>query len=87
MINKRQQDFLDVLTQSIGIVALALQKTGVTRTEYDSWMDNIFFKEKVKEIEESSIDFVENQLMKEIQGGNVQAITFYLKNKAKKRGY
>jgi hypothetical protein len=87
MITDKQEKFIQTLSQSLGIVSLALQKTDVKRSEYDKWMDNIFFKEAVKEVHETSIDFVENQLMKEIQGGNITAITYYLKTKGKKRGY
>jgi len=87
MITDKQEKFIQTLSQSLGIVSLALQKTDVKRSEYDKWMDNIFFKEAVKEVSETSVDFVENQLMKEIQGGNITAITFYLKTKGKKRGY
>ena len=87
MITKEQAEFLDVLEKSLGVVSLALQKTGVKRSEFNEWLENIFFKERFMDTRESSIDYVENQLMKQINDGNIQAITFYLKTIGKERGY
>lgn len=87
MLNKEQLEFLAVLEQSLGVVSLALKKTGVRRETYEDWCDNIFFTERVVEIDETSVDYVENQLLKQIEKGNISAITFYLKTKGKNRGY
>lgn len=87
MINKEQEDFLTTLEQSLGNITIALKKSGIERDLYESWLENIFFKERIKQINESSLDFVEQQLMKQIQEGNVAAITYFLKTKGKKRGY
>jgi hypothetical protein len=87
MLTKEQTDFLVVLKQSMGIVSIALQQTGLDREMYEEWKDNIFFNDKLKMIKETSIDFVENKLMNEIKDGNVSAITFYLKTIGKDRGY
>tara|TARA_R110000822_G_scaffold95196_7_gene217852 strand:+ start:790 stop:1056 length:267 start_codon:yes stop_codon:yes gene_type:complete len=87
MITKTQEDFLEVLKGSLGVVSVALQKTGTPYSEYKLWLENVFFKGHVKDVEETSIDYVENQLMKQIQEGNTSAITFYLKTKGKNRGY
>jgi hypothetical protein len=87
MITKRQEDFLRVLQQSLGVVGLALQQTNVSRDEYDEWLEDMEFEQKIKEIDDLSLDYVENQLLKLIQQGELSAITYYLKTKGKKRGY
>ena len=86
-MDKRQITFLDTLNKSLGVLTLALQQSGVRKHEYDDWMQEMEFEEKVNEIQESSLDFVENQLMKLIREGDMTAITFYLKTKGKHRGY
>ena len=87
MLTDEQLNFLNVLKQSMGIVSVALQNTGISRETYEEWSDNIFFKDKLKLVKETSIDFVENKLMNEIKDGNISAITFYLKTIGKDRGY
>lgn len=86
-MTKQQEEFLRVLQQSLGIVGLALQQTNVSRDEFDDWMLEFEFEQKVKEVGELSVDYVENQLLKLIQQGELSAITFYLKTKGKNRGY
>lgn len=87
MLNEEQELFLKVLKDSMGIVSIALQQTGVEREEYEEWSENIFFKDELRRVKETSIDFVENKLMNEIRDGNISAITFYLKTMGKDRGY
>ena len=87
MLTKEQKEFLLVLENNLGIVSLALQEYNIDKNTYDEWCRNIFFIEKVNEIDETSLDYVENQLLKLIGEGNISAITFYLKTKGKKRGY
>lgn len=86
-VSIKQQDFLNLLESSLGVVSVALDKTNTTKEEYDEWMDNVTFSRKVDEIKDKSLDYVENQLMREINKGNLQAITYYLKTKGKHRGY
>src|SRR5690606_5307349 len=45
------------------------------------------FAEAVNEINEVSLDFVESTLFKLIAKGNVAATIFFLKTRAKRRGY
>ena len=87
MINEEEEEFLEALEQALGNMSVALKKTGYTRDHIKQWKKNIFFNKKVEEINEMSIDYVEDQLIKEIREGNVNAITFYLKTKGKSRGY
>lgn len=87
MLSDKQNDFLSVLNTSLGIIGLALQNTNVTRDELNEWLDNYEFKLKYDEITDVTLDYVENQLIKQIKEGNINAITFYLKTKGKKRGF
>jgi hypothetical protein len=87
MISQEQEEFLNVLEQSLGIFSVAQQKTGVSSETLVKWRKNIFFEERVKKINDICADYVENQLLKQIREGNTSAITFYLRTKVKHRGY
>ena len=86
-LTKEQKEFLRILKNALGITSLAIQEYGIKKTEYEEWLDNPIFEEEVNKIGEMTLDFVENQLIKEIRNGNMQAIQYYLKTKGKKRGY
>ena len=86
-LTREQKDFLDYLRQSLGVVTIALQASGIKRDTYEDWLENPLFEEEVEKVDAYSIDFVENQLIKEIRNGNMSAIQYYLKTKAKDRGY
>jgi hypothetical protein len=86
-MTEKQEIFLEVLTKSMGIVSLALEKGDIERTEYEVWLRNNDFKKRVEEINETSLDFVENKLLKKIKDDDLGAIQFYLKTKGKNRGY
>lgn len=87
MISEQQEEYLQVLEQSLGIVSVAQQKTGVDNETLKKWNKNIFFQQRVKKVDDICTDYVENQLLKQIREGNTQAITFYLRTKGKHRGY
>jgi len=82
-----QKIFLDVLEKTMGNVTLALEKTKYTRDNFDDWMGDILFSIMIQEVNEKTIDYVENKLIQEINKGNLTAIQFYLKTKGKNRGY
>jgi hypothetical protein len=86
-LSEKQELFLDLLEKSLGVVSLALQKSEISKEDYDNWMKNQAFKKRVDNINELSIDFVENKLLKKIQNDDLNAIQFYLKTKGKRRGY
>lgn len=87
MITELQEVFLQELRENLGVVSKALSKVNVNREEYNGWLNNKEFKQRVDEVNELSIDFVENKLLAQIQKGDLGAIQFYLKTKGKKRGY
>jgi len=56
--------------------------TNISRTE-----DFATVKAAYEEANERTIDMVEGQLLTQIKRGNITAIIFFLKTKAKHRGY
>lgn len=84
----RQQKFLDSLVACHGIVSDAARKAGVSAEVPYSWMaEDPDFKAKVAEAKEIAIDFVESSLFRQIQKEVPASTIFFLKTRAKHRGY
>lgn len=84
--NKRL--LLEALEKHLGIVTPACKEVGMSRdTFYRYYKTDAEFKAKVDEINEVTIDFVENQLLKQIKNGSERSILFYMKYKGRGRGY
>lgn len=80
--------FVEALKSSRGIIKTACEQVGICRQTYYEWCAaDVNFKQQVDAVTEIQIDFVESKLVEAIDNVNVQAITFYLKTKGKKRGY
>ena len=86
-LSSEQEHFLQTMEKSLGILSVALQKAEVSRTDYESWLDNKEFTRRLEIVKETAVDYVENKLLTKINNGDLQAIQYYLKTKAKKRGY
>lgn len=85
---KKKKQFLEQLQNSHGIVAIACDSINISRRCYYAWKEtDPDFKKRVDEIEERTIDFAESKLLSNINSGDTTAIIFYLKCKAKDRGY
>jgi len=87
-LSKNQTAFLKALGDCFGIVSKAAHMCGQARQNHYNWMDSM--PEYAKEYEaicDDRIDFVEDQLINNISNGDTTAIIFFLKTKAKKRGY
>lgn len=83
-----KQKLLNALEESHGVVTTACSKAGVSRgAYYKIWNADEKFRQQVEEIQEAAIDFVESELFKQIKEGNITGQIFYLKTKAKHRGY
>ena len=83
-----KSSLLKALKKALGVVTTACLNSGCSReTFYKYCKDDAAFKTKVDDISNIAIDFVESQLHKQIQGGSTAATIFYLKTKAKHRGY
>lgn len=79
---------LEALEQSLGVVTTALKKVDLTRGTFYRWLqEDSEFAERVRTIQDITLDFAESQLFKQIKDGNTTATIFYLKTKGKGRGY
>lgn len=79
---------IESLVKTLGIVTTAVKLAKISRDTHYSWMkDDPEYKAAVEDVDNIAIDFVESQFHKRIQAGDTVACIFYLKTKAKKRGY
>lgn len=84
----KKKAMLDALRKTLGIVSLAAKKVGVTRQTHYNWLKaDAQYRVEVENILEEEKDFAESHLHQLIQNGNPAATIFYLKTKAKDRGY
>ena len=68
--------------------AEACRATGVNRSTVWRWAkEDKAFAETVWEIEESVLDVAEAKLAEMVRAGNLQAVKFLLRSKARERGY
>ena len=85
---KNKDKVIDALERSLGIVTPACKEVGISRETFYRWYrEDINFKKKVDDINEITLDFAENQLLKKIKEGSERSILFYMKYKARQRGY
>lgn len=85
---KTKEKLLQALERSLGIVTPACKEVGISRnTFYTYYKEDPDFKAAVDDINEVTLDFAENQLLKKIKEGSERSILFYMKYKARKRGY
>jgi hypothetical protein len=79
---------LEALEKSLGIVTSACKVVDISRETHYRWLrEDAEYKAAVDSIADVAIDFAESQLHKQIKEGNSTATIFFLKTKAKKRGY
>lgn len=85
-INKKAM--IEALEKSLGIVTTACRSVGISRETHYRWLkEDKVYKKACKDIENVALDFAESCLHKQIQKGNPLSTMFYLKCKAKSRGY
>lgn len=85
---EKKEKMLEALEYNLGIVAQSCKNAGVSRAAHYKWIkEDPEYKQRVHEITESAIDYVEGKLFESIKNNNITAIMFYLKSKAKHRGY
>jgi len=89
MAHDKKKRLLQALQETQGLVYHACKKAGnVSRSTYYRYMkEDEQFAKAVKEIQEAQIDYVEGELIKNIARGKETSIIFYLKSKARDRGY
>jgi len=84
---KDKDKFLTLLAKNAGNVSSTCRAFNMTRRTYYNWLEDESFKAIVDEIQESLIDNAESKLQKLINEDSPVAILFYLKTRAKSRGY
>ena len=84
----KKETLLQALESSLGIVATACNRTGISRSSYYKWYkEDEEFRKRVDEIDNIKLDFVESKLFKNIENEKEKSIIFYLQHKGHKRGY
>ena len=88
MRQSKKKLVLQELEKSHGVVTQACMKAKVSRAQfYRWWNQDEKFRQECDDIQESAVDYVESQLFKQIEQGNITGQIFYLKTKGKHRGY
>ena len=89
MAHNKKEKLLKALAETQGLIYHACKKAGnISRSTYYRYMkEDPEFAKEVEDIKQAQIDYVEGQLIKNISDGKETSIIFYLKSKAKKRGY
>lgn len=81
-------EMIGAMIKSLGIVTSACKLIKTSRSNHYIWMaEDPEYKKAIDDINEIAIDFAESQLHKKINSGDTASILFYLKCKAKLRGY
>jgi hypothetical protein len=71
-----------------GIIAVAARALGSSRRTLYNYIEKYpTVKKAYEDANEATIDFVEGKLLDRINKGDTTAMIFFLKTKAKKRGY
>ena len=85
---RHKKAMLIALESTLGIVTTACKKCGVGRTQYYTWLqEDETFAKAVKGLQEIAVDFGESQLHQLMKDKNPASVIFFLKTKAKHRGY
>ena len=85
--SKKKKAFLEAYKRLNGNISAACKSVNIPRRTYYNWIKKEGFVEEVEDAYESTIDWVENKLLKQVEADNITAIIFYLKTKGQKRGY
>ena len=84
----KKESMLAALEASLGVVSSACHEAKIPRATYYKWLkEDEDFRQKVEDINNIALDFVESSLHKQIASHNTSATIFYLKCKGKQRGY
>ena len=87
-LKEKKARFLVVLKEEKGNITHSAERFGISRDAYYKWYyTDPEFAIAADDIINEVIDWVESKLFKLIEQNNRQAIIFYLKTRAKKRGY
>jgi predicted RNA-binding Zn ribbon-like protein len=83
-----KKKMLEALEFNLGIVSHSCRTVNISRQTHYQWLKtDASYKEEVDCITESAIDYVESKLYERIKANDTASIIFYLKTRAKSRGY
>ena len=83
-----KEKLLVALEKKLGNITAACKSVGLSRMTYNNYKNNDpEFAEAARQVSEVAIDFVESKLMENIQKNKETSIIFFLKTRAKHRGY
>jgi hypothetical protein len=75
-LGRKKGEMLQALRQSRGIVRAACELVGITRYQHDDWMrDDPDYRSCYQSIREDRTDFVEEQMIKLIEGAEYEVMT------------
>ena len=84
----RKKAMISAMEKTLGVVTTAARSIGLNRSTHYEWMNtDPEYKDQIDDLENVTLDFAESQLHTQIKDGNTAATIFFLKTKAKKRGY
>jgi hypothetical protein len=84
----KTEQMIEAIETAEGNLTQAARLLNCSRSTVHSYINKfVTVKKAYEDVNEQTIDFVENQLMVQVKRGNITAIIFYLKTKAKHRGY
>jgi len=80
--------FIEVFEKKGGNIDASCKAFGISRQTFYNWKsDDQDFADKISNVQEGLIDFVESKLMENIKDNDTTSTIFYLKTKGKSRGY
>ena len=86
--NILKNNIIKALEKHLGVVTSACKEVGCNRSTFYKYYNNDSkFKEKVDELQNVALDFVESKLFEQIQNDNATSTIFYLKTKGQARGF
>tara|TARA_R100001460_G_scaffold78131_3_gene119097 strand:+ start:870 stop:1235 length:366 start_codon:yes stop_codon:yes gene_type:complete len=87
-IRQTKLNLINALEKSMGVITTACKNVGIHRsTFYEYYNKDEDFRNKINDVSNIALDYVESKMFKQIEKGNTQLIKFYLATKGKKRGY
>ena len=85
-----KKKMLEAMEKTFGIVTTAAKVAGIARTQHYKWIEeDPLYKKAIEDLDcdNTVIDFAESKLHKKINDGDTTALIFFLKTRAKRRGY
>jgi Fe-S cluster biosynthesis and repair protein YggX len=82
-----KKEFLKILEKKACNLSAACKAANISKQTFYNWCKNEKYLQLVEEVKESLIDFVEAKLLENVNDNKEASIFFFLKTKAKHRGY